>query len=68
MPELETDRYFFEIDIDIFKKIFTDIWPVANIQLATDTDISKFASRYFNKVFWLKLVWIVYHPDLRQHD
>jgi len=37
----------------------TDIWPVANIRLTTDTDILKFAYRYicqyFNKVFWLKL-------------
>jgi len=28
--------------------------------LATDTDIPKFACRYFNKVFSLKLVWIAY--------
>jgi len=35
--------------------------------MATDTDIPKFAYRYifryFNKVFWSKLVWIVYSPD-----
>jgi len=45
-----TDLYnFLKIDTDIFKKNFTDIWPVANIQLATD--IPKFVCRYFNKVF-----------------
>jgi len=49
-----------------FQKIFTYIWPIANIWLATDTDIPKFdyryIFRYFNnyKVFWLKLVWIAY--------
>jgi len=43
-----------------------EIWPAANIRLATDTDIPKFAYRYFNKVFWLKLVWIAYSLDLRQ--
>jgi len=53
----EIDRYhFFETDTDIFKNFFTDIWPSADIRLATDTDVSKFAYRYFNKVFWLKLM------------
>jgi len=63
---------FFETESDIFKKIFTYIWPVSVIQLATDTDIPKFAYRhifrYFNKVFWLKLMWIAYSQDLRQHN
>jgi len=59
------DRRIFETvtDNDSFKKIFTDFWPVADILLNTDTDISKFASdilRYFNKAFWLKLVRIAY--------
>jgi len=68
--KLEADRYHFvETNIDnIFKKIFIDIWPVADIRLATNTNISKFAFRYncqyFNKAFWLKLVYITYNPDL----
>jgi len=37
---------FFETDTDIFKKNFTDIFPAADIRLATDTDILKFAYRY----------------------
>jgi len=45
-----------------FQIFFTDLWPVANILLTTETDIPKFAyryiCRYFNKVFWLKLVGI----------
>jgi len=49
---------------------FTNIWTDADIRLATDTDIPKFAHRYvcrnFNKVFWLKLVRIAYSPGLRQ--
>jgi len=55
---VEPYRYHFvEINTDIFKKIFTDIWPVANIRLATDTDIPKFAYRYnFNEAFGLKLM------------
>jgi len=53
---LETDRYFFS---PIFSIFFTDIWPV-NILLTTDTDIPKFAYRYFTKVFWFKLVRIAY--------
>jgi len=58
---LETDRYnFFEIDTNIFKIFFTDICPAANIRLATDTNVPKFAYRYiyryFKKVFWFKLV------------
>jgi len=69
--ERETDRYhFFETDIDIFKNIFTDIWPAADIRLATDTDIPKFAyrcfCRYFDKAVWLELVWIACSPELRQ--
>jgi len=48
---------FFETDNDIFKTFFTDIRPVADIRLAIDTDIPKFAyrytCRYFNKIFWL---------------
>jgi len=63
MYKLETDRYFFETDIFNF---FTEIWPAADIRLATDTDIPKFAYRYFNKVFWYKLVWIARIFDLRQ--
>jgi len=43
-----------------FQNFFTDN------QLATDTNIPKFAKRYFNKAFWLKLVQIAYSPDLRQ--
>jgi len=43
---------------------------VADILLAADIDILKFAyqyiCRYFNKIFWPKLVWIVFSPDLRQ--
>jgi len=69
--KLETDRYHF-FDTDILKIFSTDIWPVPDFRLATDTDISKFAyryvRRYFNKVFWLKLLWIDYRPDLRQSD
>jgi len=46
--------------MDIFKKLFTDTWPVANIRLTIDTDIPKCAywyiCWYFNKVFWSKLV------------
>jgi len=38
--------------------------------LATDTDIPKFAYRYFcqyfNKVFWLKLERIAYSPGAKQ--
>jgi len=38
--------------------------------LATDIDIPKFAyryiCRYFNKLFWLKLVGIAYSPYLQQ--
>jgi len=65
--QLEADRcHFFETDTDIFKKIFTDIWPAADIRLATHTDIPKLAYRCFNKVLWLKLVRIAYSPDLRQ--
>jgi len=49
--ELETDRYHFvKTDVDIFKFFFIDIWPVADIRLATDTDIPKFAdilTKYF---------------------
>jgi len=44
-------KSFFESDTDIFKKNFTDICPAANIQLSTNTDIPKFAYRYFNKYF-----------------
>jgi len=52
-----------------FQEIFTDIWPAADIWLATDTNISKFAYQYFyqyffNEVVWLKLVQIAYSPDL----
>jgi len=58
---LEADRYHtYETNTDIFKKIFTDIWSVADIRLATNIDIPNFAYRYFNKVFWLKIVWIAY--------
>jgi len=40
---------FFETDTDIFKKIFTNIWPAVDFRLATytDTAISKFAYQYF---------------------
>jgi len=31
--------------IPIFSNFFTDIWPAADIRLATDTDIPKFAYR-----------------------
>jgi len=70
---LETDRYHFvETETDIFKTFFTDIWPVTDIRLTTDTDVSKFAHRcicrYLKKIFWLKLVWIAYSPDLRQSN
>jgi len=61
-----TDIIFLK-SISIFSKNFTDIWPAAaDIRLATDTGILKFAYRYFNKVFWLKLVWIAHSFDLRQ--
>jgi len=68
--EVEIDWYhLLETDIDIFI-FFTDIRPAAAIRLATATDIPKFAYRYFfryfKKVFWLKLVRIVYNPNLRQ--
>jgi len=43
---------FFETDTNIFKCFFTDISPAADIQLATDIDIPKFAYRYVNKAFW----------------
>jgi len=66
--KLETDRYNFLKLFLIF--FFTDTWPTADIRMATDTDISNFAyryiCRYFNKKFWLKLMWIAYSPDLRQ--
>jgi len=56
----ETDRYhFFETDIDIFN-FFTDNWLAADIRMATYTDTPKFACRYINKVFWLKLLRIAY--------
>jgi len=50
---IETDRYiyFFETDTDVFKKFFTNICPAADIRLATDTDIPKFAYRYFCQYF-----------------
>jgi len=48
---IKTDRYHFLKPIQIFLIFFTDICPAADIQ--------KFAYRYFNKIFWLKLVWIV---------
>jgi len=60
---------FFKTDIfknfpPIFAQLYTDI------RLANDTDIPKFANRYiyqyFNKLFWLKLMWIAYSPDLQQ--
>jgi len=62
--QVKTSRqYFFKL-IQILKKIFTDIWPVADILLTTETEIPKFAYRYvclyFNKVFWLQLVGTVY--------
>jgi len=57
----------FETDTDIFNYFFSDIWPAADIQLAIYTDIPKFAygyfCRYFNKIFWFKLVGITYSPD-----
>jgi len=60
---------FFLADTDIFKIFSTDIWPAADIWLATNTDILKFAYRYFNKVlFWLKLMQIAYGLDLRQRN
>jgi len=44
---VETDQYhFLELKlkpIPIFLNFFTDIWPVADILLATDSDIPKFA-------------------------
>jgi len=53
-----------ETDTDNFITFFIDIWPVVDILLATDTDIPKFVyryiCRYFNNVFWLKLVWTAY--------
>jgi len=56
----ETDRYHFLKPI--FSIFSLDIWPVADIRLAIDTDIPKFAYqytfRYFNKIFWLKSMWI----------
>jgi len=54
-----TDFIFLKL-IPVFSIFLTDIWPVANILLTTDTDILKFAYRYFNKVVWLKLVGIAY--------
>jgi len=40
---LDTDLYHFvETYTDIIK-FFTDIWPAADIRLATDTDNPKFA-------------------------
>jgi len=57
---------FLETDTDYFQKIFSNVWPAADIGLATNTDIPKFTYRYFIKVFWLKLVRIAYSPDLRQ--
>jgi len=52
----------------IFLIFFTGNWPVADMRLATDTDIPNFAYRYiyrYFKVFWLKLVVIAYSSDLR---
>jgi len=50
---------------------FTDIWPAADIRLATETDIPKFAYRYiyryFNKVFWLILVWTATFGSLTKY-
>jgi len=63
----DSDRYHFLKPIPIFKKKLTNICPVAYIRLAIDTDIPKFTyqyfCRYFNKVFWLKLVVTTYSPD-----
>jgi len=43
---------FFETDTDIFNLIFfTDIWLVADIRLATDTDIPNFVYRYICRYF-----------------
>jgi len=51
----------------IFSILFlTDIWPSADIRLATDTDIPKFVYRYFNEVFRLKLTRIAYSLNLQQ--
>jgi len=44
---LETDRYhFFEIDANIFKNFFTDIYPIVYILLTTDTDVPIFTYQY----------------------
>jgi len=40
----------FETDPDIFN-FFTDVWPVADLLLTTDTDIPKFAYRYIFPIF-----------------
>jgi len=49
---IEIDRYhFFETDTDIFKKFFTDICAVADIWLATDTDIKKICLPIFLPIF-----------------
>jgi len=57
--KVEIDRYHF------FETV-TDICPVANIRLATDTDIPKFAYRYICR--YKKLFRIAYSPDLRQSN
>jgi len=64
---VEIDRYrFFETVTDIFKKKFTDIWPAADIRVATDIPklAYRYFRRYFNKVFWFKFVRIAYNPGL----
>jgi len=53
MFRLEVDRYpFFETDtvISIFSVFFTDIWPVTDIRLATDTNIPKFVYPMFSDI------------------
>jgi len=66
-PVLKTDRYhFFKNRYRYFQKFFTDSWPTADIRLSTDTRFAyRYFCRYFDKVFWLKLVWIAYSPALR---
>jgi len=54
--KLEIDRIMFWNRYRYFH-FFRHIWPVTDIRLATDTDISKLAyryiCRYLNKEFWL---------------
>jgi len=49
--KLETDRFhFFETDTNIFKKLFTDNWPVTGILLTTDTEFQNLLTDIFSDI------------------